>query len=354
MNKIISFYIETRKKFIRSFFIDTQDEELVMNIRPFMNSLFLAITICGLLSIFMLLIDLAFLLRSRNPINISHLGTFGDFFGGTLNPIMSLLTLAGLVVTIILQKLALKKSHIEYMQTSKDSKIQSIENTFFNMISLHNNIVDSLKLEMKEISNIINEKDFTYINKFKDQSFSGRAVFDAVYNVVIHVGDPLCNCLQKKTYKTIQTEYNYILGHYFRNLYQILNFIDNCDLTFQTKKKLTNILRAQISTSELAVLLINCIDDMVDNGEFRALLIKYAFLEHIPLKLTTNNSVSVSGSKLPLVNIETMRQYMPSENRNAFGSNPFNMEMKDIIGAFTEQVAKSKTKTVQWLSSSNL
>lgn len=88
-------------------------------------------------------------------------GTFGDFMGGTLNPILAFLSFLALLQTIKIQSKELKNSTKELKETRKatrDSaealkeqsnsiKIQNFENTFFNMISLHNEIINSLNIK---------------------------------------------------------------------------------------------------------------------------------------------------------------------------------------------------------------
>ncbi|MFI8749603.1 putative phage abortive infection protein [Vreelandella lionensis] len=62
----------------------------------------------------------------------------------------------------------------------------------------------------------------------------------------------------RENYKFFQDSENHIVGHYFRGLYQILKFIDYSDLTKEEKESYSRILRAQLSTDELALLYFNC------------------------------------------------------------------------------------------------
>lgn len=70
------------------------------------------------------------------------------------------------------------------------------------------------------------------------------------------------------------------LGHYFRNIYQILKFVDQSSI--DNKQLYTNLLRAQLSSDELAILFYNCISDF-GLRKFKPLIERYAFFEHLPL-----------------------------------------------------------------------
>ncbi|HHF2921133.1 hypothetical protein D8S93_24550 [Vibrio sp. VGrn 2] len=202
------------------------------------------------------------------------LGEFGDFFGGVLNPILTFLMFIGLIITIIVQKTELALARNEFNRTanalveqSESSKTQSIETTFFNLLKIHLDSIESLKFNNSALCCIINEKN---------DSSSGRAVFSSILKWM-DKDDP------NTTYSSFQETENHIVGHYFRGLYQILSFIDSCELTDSEKEKYSRIVRAQLSTDELAVLYFNCICEKVDSGQFRRLLIKFKILEHLKI-----------------------------------------------------------------------
>lgn len=59
-----------------------------------------------------------------------------------------------------------------------------------------------------------------------------------------------------ENYTNFQISENHVVGHYFRGLYQILKFIDDCELPDSEKEKYSRILRAQLSTDEIALLFL--------------------------------------------------------------------------------------------------
>ncbi|EGR1452139.1 putative phage abortive infection protein [Vibrio cholerae] len=268
----------------------------------------------------------------------------GDFFGGVLNPIFAFLSLILIAYTLTQNKqaliqsrkaieqsekalaqneLALKTgnrelelSRIEYSKSVKALKeqveqfnFQRFENTFFNMLSLQSEILIELEFN--------NESLNLSKNPNKDSTRS-RKVFGSILRWIdgsIDESSPFDN------YDNFQVNENQIVGHYFRNLYQILKFIDESTLSNVDKVKYARILRAQLSSDEIAMLFFNCLSSKVDNGQFRSYVIKYKMLEHIAVKTCPHSdhvSVSTHLISVPLTSLDS---YV-CENGSAFGSNP--------------------------------
>lgn len=120
------------------------------------------------------------LIKLNSSLNLEQfgsLGSIGDFLGGTTVGLLSLTSIVFVVATISMQKkeLALqrkeltmqkdelKKTREEFELSNKTLLKQQFENTFFNMINLHHNILKDLKLEKNE------------------KVFSGRYVFEQQY-----------------------------------------------------------------------------------------------------------------------------------------------------------------------------
>lgn len=256
---------------------------------------------------------------------MAALGQFGDFLGGTLNPFLALLTVIGLCYTIHLQRVQLHDAQEQNKITTKQLYLQQFESTFFNLLDLHSKITDNLTINTSILTNLFGKGYYkrTKLALIQDQ-YKSKDVFLIIYYVIT---DFIGGATNKSTnrYKEIQQSHNEILGHYFRNLYHILKTIHESAIDETQKKKYSNILRAQISTYELAILLINCIKDTVDNGEFRDLLVKYEFLEHIPFELTGKKDITIKGSILRFISFEQVKEYIPNHDLNsgAFGKNPF-------------------------------
>lgn len=228
-------------------------------------------------------------------------GTLGDMFG-TINALFSGLAFAGIIFTILLQRKELgyqrkelQETRAEFVIQNKTLKIQRFENTFFNLLELHNQIVNDIDYEKKLDANN------PYSNETR--TVKGRDVFQDRFNNFNKriKGNVDTNKLYLSFYEARKTDF----GHYFRNLYRIFKMIHetefvsatelNLDLSIpKDKEKLelcnyiqryryTSIVRAQLSDYELLLLFYNCLSD---NGieKFKPLVEEYAVLKNLPQK----------------------------------------------------------------------
>lgn len=210
------------------------------------------------------------------------LGTFGDSFG-VLNTLFSGLAFSGIIVSIFLQSKELKETRGEIKAQGAQFQLQTealnkqvLESTFFQLLNLHNEITQSVSLEPSgyysdqkpHITGRAALKEL-YINKFKSKIF--------IYELGLSDSD--CPTDKNEYYLMFHEAYGSQLGHYFRNIYQILKFVDQS--TVQNKKFYTNLLRAQLSSYELALLFFNCISAL-GIERFKPLVEKYEFFEHLP------------------------------------------------------------------------
>ncbi|EGQ7949125.1 hypothetical protein J7X21_004579 [Vibrio parahaemolyticus] len=246
-------------------------------------------------------------------------GVFGDFLGGVLNPVLTFFTLFGLIATIVIQRQELRLARNEYEKTAEALSTQAIETTFFNILDLHHNIVDNLKVNIEELSDkseaqkMLKGVSSSFIKSQIGVSIStkseGRAVFEEILNFLSSGARTPEEVLER--YKYIQDHHNHILGHYFRNLYQALKVINSYEestLSVIQKRKYASILRAQLSTKELALLFINCLDGVSDSGQFKNLVIEFSMLEHLPI-VEEPRGYLIAGSKVPLASESMLMQY---------------------------------------------
>jgi len=160
----------------------------------------------------------------------------------------------------------------------------------------------------------------------------GREVFAEVLHAIAYGQGPWKHRELLENYRTLQDQHNYVLGHYFRNLFQIIKLVDeSAALSDIEKQKYASILRAQLSSDELALLMINCTDQLVDHGQFRTLLVRYRLLEHLPL-IRVESEFQYAGQNriVVLANADSIKQFLLVVNatitrkiyRGAFGTNP--------------------------------
>lgn len=241
-------------------------------------------------------------------LNSTERGTFGDMFG-SVNAIYSGLALAGIVLTILLQRKELKLQREELRDTRKEFetqnetlKLQRFENTFFNLLNQHHQIVNAIDLRYykkkeKERSNYFMSSEPAGRSKPEEKEvviISGRDVFRYRYNQMFDDLKDKENdyeVIYMNNYGKAQTDF----GHYFRNLYRMIKIVEQTDFfydsakvsekeIFDIKYRYTSIIRSQISDYELLWLFYNCLSD---NGieKFKDYIERYSFLKNIPKNL---------------------------------------------------------------------
>ena len=248
-------------------------------------------------------------------------GTFGDYLGGTLNPIISFLALIGLLYTIHQQAQEMQATHEELKQAAEQQRqqveqqshqseifnLQQFESTFFSLLEQHNKAIERIDVESiyKELHNIYNNKIDQITTRKPSEELSN-----------------------KHAIKSINQHYE--LKSYFNLLFQILKFISislskNSESNNSEDSKITikdfysdskiskdkisqkyinpqermysDILRSFIPSIILKLLALNCltIDKFSRDNElktlynFQGLLSRYALLEQLQLVFTDIN-----------------------------------------------------------------
>lgn len=230
-------------------------------------------------------------LISQNFHNYEERGTFGDMFGA-INALFSGLAFGGLIITLLYQKdeLELQRAELqetreemarqrnEFEEQNKTLKRQRFENTFFNMLSLQQEIV----------SNLYYEYDKRVGNGIKTIQCKGRELFEYVYLYMsltvkgIEQYGGLRNVLYHYDY-TMFSQLDFIsrFDHYFRHMYRIFKYIDSTDLIEDDERyEYTCILRSQLSSYELVMLFYN---SLTANGraKLKPLLEKYSVFNNL-------------------------------------------------------------------------
>jgi len=197
-------------------------------------------------------------------------GQFGDFIGGLLNPALSLLALVALLATFSLQLREYRISARELKNSAKAladqhsvMQRQSFETSFFQLLALHNDIINSIDL-IDEEHHVTKGRDcfstFLYRlnSELKKQPYAQRDIQTFRY-----------------LYRVFYGKHQRDIGHYFQMLLCILRLIKNTngiDTAFYS-----DIVRAQLSTPESCLLLYHCLSS-VDQGRLKALSEEFSLL----------------------------------------------------------------------------
>jgi len=208
--------------------------------------------------------------------------TFGDIFTA-LGSLFTALAFAGLLITIIIQRQDINDQ-------KRISNTQAFENNFFRLLEQHHRIINSFVIEPKtnekgdEIEPLPEERNKIY--ELEAFDFIAKD-FKHRYEKVKEIRFPADKSIQTVfVYAFLHHtygKYGYMLGHYFRNLYHIIKFIDENEAitSFSLKYKYVKILRAQLSAPEILLIALN---GLTYYGEgFKPLIEKYKLLKNINL-----------------------------------------------------------------------
>jgi|GEM_PF-806920 len=265
----------------------------------------------------------------------SKVGVYGDLIGGILNPVVAFIGIVAASLAFYAQYRANSLIQEQFDEQKRIDYRQNFETTFFNMLSNHHQIVDSIDFELYELV-LFNKDTFNYIENEKsgynafvhkdNQSkvYTSRDVFNItllfLYNLLyddLYLSGKFPNTIEDDNYVSSKNNYNKIvsyklskldfnnktieskfksiydevysrlntdLGHYFRNLYRIVKIIDerkfvnNKVANYNIKYSYTSILRAQLSDDEISWLFFNCLSDM-GSEKFKPLIEKYGLLK---------------------------------------------------------------------------
>lgn len=257
--------------------------------------------------------------------NIEHFGQFGDFIGGTLNPILAFLSFMALLYTIKIQTDELKLSREELEATRKElegsriaqqeqseslklqneaTKLQIFENTFFKLIEIYSLEVSNLNANMyiKHQYFMINELKFNYKTELENLSVGNIIGKSVVVNLLkfFKMMDFSGN------YDYINKKFEFITGIYFGQIYQILKFINESDI--QNKQRYVNIFRAQFTKYELEFLFYHCLGS-IGKRRFKKLVEDYEFFEHIILNKDIKKQLLEYDKKAFGKNEEILEKY---------------------------------------------
>lgn len=248
-------------------------------------------------------------------------GQFGDQFGA-VNALFSGLAFAGIIFTILLQR-------SDLIETRKAMSHERFDTTFFELLKLHMSITEKVETvggrgrdAFIAFHEMLKGKDpdfyvFLALSKLgRDQV---RQIIDsrqANKTNYPELNDADINNIQTALERGVRTLENFLdndlvmherkiidaykaaaenniddFAHYFRNLYNVLKFIDQSDQISQFEKvRYSRFVRSQLSEMELIVLFYNSISDIKLSGRERLelgfpkmakLLVKYEVLQNM-------------------------------------------------------------------------
>ena len=264
----------------------------------------------GLISVFVIIFNATYNIGETNIFDSELAAKFGNFFGGFVGTIFSMLSVFLLIYTIVYQNINIQRT--------------AIESNFFRMIDYHNQNVDQLKISHLDSTRkndysegrrafvqfkIQIHRLFEVVYKINDEkefNLTKEEIADIVYIIFyygidgswksfieekLHRYNPIHEELAKLIQDKINLNPDYKIGRtnqtnlstYFRNMYNAIKMIDETKIfTKKRKKELLKIYRAQFSNPELYLIFFNVLSRFGKKWKENNYIIKYELIKNIP------------------------------------------------------------------------
>jgi len=239
-------------------------------------------------------------------------GTFGDYVGGLLNPLVGTITIWLLVQTLISQRDALRLQTEELKAQRNELKlqreetalataamkaqndtlaVQNLEQSLFSWLQNYRQMVQEIvfmgslgrdaltQMHMHFRSEAyleVGQTDTGDTYHVSPNQFS-RFFEDESLAATVALEDLLTQSI--RDYKECRTKTRSSLDAPWRTLYRMIRWIDSLTITTETKWHYVALIRAQLSWIELVHLLYNCLTP--DGGNFAVLANRYALFDNL-------------------------------------------------------------------------
>ncbi len=245
------------------------------------------------------------------------LDEIGEFVGGTAGSLWALAGLFFIYAAFVGQQEELVYQRVELRSTREELQFQRddlaeqqilqneqarkqiFESTFFQLLRLHSDIVHRIRYE---------DVDIQFVDGARPQSdrLSGREAFRSFYGRFDQSYRHWTNVITTRpeyeqassdprdvdredleqaivqSYEDFYVDVQSDLGHYFRNLYQMVMFVDSSSAALEEKESYMSFIKAQLSSYELLVLFYKGLSNY-GRGNFKPLIERYALLENMPI-----------------------------------------------------------------------
>ena len=248
--------------------------------------------------------------NTNHKLEPSYLGAYGDFIGGFLGTVLTIIATVYIYKTYHSQKKELKSQKKELQLQRKLIAQQQFENTFFNMLNVHRELKNGLRyteqfigFDMKnpqyhglETINAINKKlRLLYTKATINKPHEVGTVIDFELE---KLNIDLSKYQERNDKNILKVSYGKLfeihqnqISHYCRNVYHILKFIreneknETLGKEYNKYKSYANIFQSQLNVDEQFLLFYNFLhfDKETDDEIFQTinLVNHYSFLENI-------------------------------------------------------------------------
>lgn len=220
-------------------------------------------------------------------------GQFGDFLGGVINPVVGLVTVFLVIVSISVQRKELAATVEEMKSANEGAARMSFEQSLFAWLASYQNLLESI---------VDRDRSGRKLLKWWSSAFSGPVTFNnfrsdgtSIYInsyaslealVASAATEPVARnqvgVVFERALNGFINRYNHQrsdLDALLRTLYRLIRWIDSSAWSAKDKWHYVALVRAQLSSIEMAYLLYN---SLTARGEkFAVLINKYALLDNL-------------------------------------------------------------------------
>jgi len=206
-------------------------------------------------------------------------GTFGDYMGGLLNPLISLFTLIVAMKVWGLQKTELLETRKAVEEQGKTAEQQRREQRFFDLLNLYQETLKTFVIEGATGKAALNNwsKLSPEAKECEDFLTSGK-----VFQPELGIKDDSIYKMQRSLSNAWTTEawitFSPIFDHYFRTIFSILGQLEN--LLKEDHIRYGKLFRSQLSRDEVTLLAFNLLFNP-EGIKMRSLVCKYGLLKHL-------------------------------------------------------------------------
>lgn len=211
-------------------------------------------------------------------------GTFGDMFGA-VNALFSGFALAGIILTILLQRKELQLQRKELRDTRHEFELQNktllnqrFENMFFSLFNHLCEVTDNLRYYSHKSGKSSITEAFEGKMVFSELVRSLRANMNESYPTAIAQ-----ESVAEKHFRNLFSSYRETLQPYLGILYRLLAFIDHSEQDITEKYKYAKIIRGYMTDSELVFLRFYW--TIPEGSHIKELLKRYNILKHLSLSI---------------------------------------------------------------------
>ncbi|PXV61243.1 putative phage abortive infection protein [Dysgonomonas alginatilytica] len=282
------------------------------------------------------------------PINHELFGTYGDFVGGVIGTILAAIAVFYAVKTYLKDKKNAEQGRLRQLQEQQSADIDKLKkkigNHFYTMLAKHNeyyyylieNEEDYFSKQIKLFCSILESCEKNLKVKRSKKGVLNLSYLYFFYGEYLQLNTieeskPKPNVINKmnhyfQSHNIMLEGASKKLAIYFRQLYQIVTYIDNQTiLSYDEKYNYIKSLRATLSNEEQYLFFLNSLSTLGDvwesvpNEKNDRLITKYNLIKNIPLNFP-----------------------------RIFGNNDFEDEYSRILYEYNESNEESKRERELW------